>query len=169
MNVLTKLVSMDLAFLQQPPAATVFILLLSTGISLVTSFANLKVVDLDEYRKMMIESSKVRKEMMDAMKSGNQRRISKAQNRQQALMKQQSKMSMNRMKIMLFFMVPFLLIWRVLVGFFGRTTIAYMPFDAPVVGTDLTIGNWYIMCSVTTNIIISRVLGLTFEITPEDS
>lgn len=169
MYLLVSLAAADFSFLQQPPMATVFILVLSATISLVTSLANRRVIDLDEYKNMMIESSHVRQELVAAMKSGNQRRISKAQNKQQELMKAQSKMSMDRMKIMLFFMIPFLLIWQFLGNFFGKTIIAYMPFNAPLFGTKLTIGNWYILCSIATNIIISRVLGLTFEIDPQES
>lgn len=169
MSLISSLVFSDFSFLQQPPMATFFILILSTAISLVTTLANRRVIDLDEYREMMIESSRVREEMMAAMKSGNKRRISKAQNRQQELMRKQSKMSMDRMKIMLFFMIPFILIWQLLNRFFGGVTIAYMPFNAPFLGTNLNIGSWYILCSITTNIIISRALGLTFEIGPEDT
>jgi uncharacterized membrane protein (DUF106 family) len=169
MDLLLSLAAVDFSFLQQPPMATIFILVLSATIGFVTSLANLRVIDLDEYKNMMIESSRVREETMAAMRSGNQRRISKAQKRQQELMKAQSKMSMDRMKIMLFFMIPFLLIWQVLGNFFGKTIIAYVPFNAPFFGTELTIGNWYILCSISTNIIISRVLGLTFEIDPKES
>jgi uncharacterized membrane protein (DUF106 family) len=149
--------------------ATIFILFLSIVISLVTSLANRRIMNLEEYRKMMIESNRVRSEVMEAMRSGNQRRISKAQNRQKELMQAQSKMSMDRMKIMLFFMVPFLIIWQFLGNFFGKNIIAYMPFKAPFLGSELAIGYWYIICSITTNIIISRALGLTFEIDPEES
>lgn len=169
MDMLLSLVAVDFSFLQQPPMATIFILVLSATISLATSIANRRVIDLEEYKKMMIESSHVRQEMMTATKSGNQRRISRAQNRQQELMKAQSKMSMDRMKTMLFFMIPFLLIWQFLGSFFGKTIIAYMPFSAPFWGSELTIGNWYILCSIASNIIISRVLGLTFEIDPKES
>lgn len=169
MGMLLSRVAVDLSFLQQPPMATIFILVLSATISLATSIANRRVIDLEKYKKMMIESSHVRQEMMAATKSGNQRRISKAQNRQQELMKAQSKMSMDRMKIMLFFMIPFLLIWQFLGNFFGKTIIAYVPFSAPFWGSELTIGNWYILCSIASNIIISRVLGLTFEIDPKES
>lgn len=167
-ELLSSFASADLSFLQQPPMATVFILLLSTVLSLATSYANRRSMDIDAYRKMMIESARAREEQMAAIKSGNQRQISKAQNKQQELMKQQQKMSMDRMKITMYFMIPFILIWQVLGNFFGGSVIAYMPFKSPFFGLELTIGNWYILCSISSNIIISRILGITFEIDPKE-
>lgn len=167
MYLLSSLVKVDLSYLQQPPLATIFILGLVTVISLVTSLLTLKATDLD-YRKMMIESSRVRYEMMEAIKSGDQRRISKAQRRQQELMKAQSKMTADRMKITLLTIVPIIIMWQILIRFFRDTTVAYMPFNAPLFGTELKIGGWYIFCSFATSIIFQRILGLTFEIGPND-
>jgi len=161
-------VALDLAFLKEPPEATIFIFFLSLVLGIATSIANRMVMDLDEYRKMTIESHRVRQEMTKAMKSGNQSKIDKAQRRQQQLMSKQSNMTMDRMKISIFFMIPFLLIWRLLGSFFGGVTIAYFPMDVPLIPKDFSVANWYILCSLSTNIIISRILGLTFEVGPED-
>ncbi|MGD2142530.1 MAG: EMC3/TMCO1 family protein [Candidatus Bathyarchaeota archaeon] len=165
----SSLASIQIDFLQQPPWATLFILGLTLVINIAMSFANRRVMDLEAYRRMMIESARVRKEVMEAMKSGNQRRISKAQNRQQELMKQQQQMSMGRLKLTLYFFIPFILIWTVLRNFFGNTIIAYMPFKAPFFNTEMSIGNWYILCSISINIVLSRIMGLTFEIDPDES
>ncbi len=84
-------------------------------------------------------------------------------------MKEQQKASSGRMKRTMYVMIPFLLIWQVLNGFFGRTIIAYMPFNAPYFPEELTIGNWYLLCSISVNIVLSRIIGLTFEIDPDES
>ena len=159
---------LEFSFLQEPPQATYFIMFLSLGLGLATSLVNRMFMNLDEYREMTIESQRVRQELMEAMRSGNQRRIDRAQTRQKQLMSEQNKMTMGRMKISLFFMIPFILIWQVLTRFFGGITIALFPFDVPFIPQNFSVANWYILCSLTFNIIISRVLGLTFEIDPED-
>ncbi len=172
LSLLSHLSELDLAFLQQPPASTLFILVLSTAISLVTSVANRMVIDLDEYKRWTVESHHLRQELMEAMRSGNQRRISRAQRRQQELLKTQQRITMDRMKLMLFFFIPFILIWQLLNRFLsGVLYIALMPFKVPLLapkGT-LSVSTWYIICSVATNIVISRILGLTFEIEPRES
>jgi uncharacterized membrane protein (DUF106 family) len=117
----------------------------------------------------MIESKKVQAEMMEATKTGNQRRIDRAQKKQQELMQIQSKNSMDRMKISLFTFIPLILLWQFIWNFFGGGTIAYFPFDAPYIPKEFNVGNWYIMCSFASNIVISRVFGVTFEIDPAES
>ena len=68
----------------------------------------------------------------------------------------------------IFFMIPFLLIWQLLGSFFGNIIIAYFPFQFPFIPTELSVANWYLLCSFSSSVIISRVLGLTFEIDPEE-
>ena len=169
MSTISSLVSLSLDFLKQPPYATLFILVLTLVVNIVMSYANKRSMDLPAYRKMMVDSSRARKELMDVMKTGNQRKISQAQNKQNELMKEQQKASSGRMKLTLYVMVPFILIWQVLNRFFGRTIIAYMPFNAPFFPEELLIGNWYLLWSLSVNIILSRIIGLTFEIDPDDS
>ena len=166
---LPRLVAAGLDFLKQPPMSTISILALSAVINLIMSLVNRRTMNLDEYRRMMEESHHAQRELMAAMRSGNQRRISRAQRKQQEVSQAQLKMSGDRMKTTLFFMVPLLLLWPVLGNFFGRGIIAYMPFDAPLFGTKLNLVNWYFLCSISTNILFQRVLGFTFEIEPAES
>jgi uncharacterized membrane protein (DUF106 family) len=173
LNMLPALVSQGLDFLKTPPFATYAILGIAIGLGFVTSFVNARMTDLKAYRRMMLDSAKAQHQMMEAAKSGNQRAIDKAQKKQQDVMGQQSKMSMDRLKISLFFMIPFLLIWQLLGSFFVSPTgapiiIAKFPFQFPFIPMDLSVANWYLLCSFASSIIISRVLGLTFEIDPEE-
>jgi uncharacterized membrane protein (DUF106 family) len=165
---LPALVAQGLDFLKTPPFATYAILGIAVALGLLTSFVNARMTDLKSYRKMMLDSAKAQHQMMEAAKTGNQRAIDKAQKKQQEVMGQQSKMSMDRLKISLFFMIPFLLIWQLLGSFFGNIIIAYFPFQFPFIPTELSVANWYLLCSFSSSVIISRVLGLTFEIDPEE-
>jgi uncharacterized membrane protein (DUF106 family) len=168
MNLLSSLASADLSSLQQPPLATILILLMSVAVNVVFGFMGRRSMDIDEYRRITIESRIAQQEVMAAMKSGNQRRISKAQKRQQELSQEQMKISGNRMKASFFFLIPLMILWPILGRFFGDTIIAYMPFKSPFSGLELKMFNWYFLCSITTSIITQRVLGLTFEYGPED-
>jgi uncharacterized membrane protein (DUF106 family) len=165
---LPTIIALELDFLKTPPFATYAILAIAISLGLITSFVNARMTDLKSYRKMMLDSARAQHQMMDAAKSGNQRAIDKAQKKQQEVMGQQSKMSMDRMKISLLFMIPFLLIWQLLGSFFGNIIIAYFPFDFPMVPKELSVANWYLICSFASSVIISRLLGLTFEIDPEE-
>jgi uncharacterized membrane protein (DUF106 family) len=165
---LPTLVALELDFLKTPPMATYAIFVIAVSLGLLTSFVNARMTDLKAYRRMMLDSARAQHQMMEAAKSGNQRAIDKAQKKQQEVMGQQSKMSMDRMKISLFFMIPFLLIWQLLGSFFGNTIIAYFPFQFPFIPLELSVANWYLICSFASSVLISRLLGLTFEIDPEE-
>ncbi len=148
--------------------ATLAIMAISTLLATFTSFIGVRCLDLENYKRLMIESSKARKEVMDATRNGNQRRIEKAQRRQQDLMAQQSKVSMDRMKGSMLFTLPMLLIWPSFGRLFGDTIVAYFPFNFPWIPREFTFIQWYLMCSFSFNIILNRLFGLTFEIDPED-
>ncbi|MDH5201052.1 MAG: EMC3/TMCO1 family protein [Candidatus Bathyarchaeota archaeon] len=167
-DILSVVAAADLSFLQQPPVSTVFILLLTAAINLVMTLASRRTMNLDEYRRMMEEANYAQRELMAAMRSGNQRRISRAQKRQQETSQQQLKSSGGRMKTSIFFIIPLFILWPILRNFFGANIIAYVPFDAPLLGATLSMFNWYFLCSLATNIIFQRVLGLTFEIEPRE-
>ena len=161
-------VLLDLSMYQQPPYATLAIMAISFLLAAFTSFIGVRSLDLEQYKRLMIESSRARKEFMDATRSGNQRRIDKAQKRQNDLMQQQSKMSMDRMRSSMLFTIPLLLIWPSLGRFFGDTIVAHFPFDFPWIPREFSFIQWYLLCSFTMNVLLNRVFGLTFEIDPED-
>ena len=159
---------LDLSMYKQPPYATLAIMGISLLLATFTSFIGVRSLDLEQYKRLMIESSKARKELMDATRSGNQRRIDKAQKRQNDLMQQQSKMSMDRMRSSMLFTVPLILVWPSLGSFFGDTIVAHFPFDFPRIPREFSFIQWYLLCSFTMNVILNRLFGLTFEIDPED-
>ncbi len=162
---LLALIALELDFLKTPPFATYSILVIAVGLGLITSFVNARMTDLSAYRRMMLESAKAQHQMMEAAKSGNQRAIDKAQKKQKDVMGQQSKMSMDRMKISLFFMIPFLLIWQLLGSFFGNVIIAYFPFEFIFIPQELSVANWYILCSFASSVCLTSGRGSTWPTT----
>jgi uncharacterized membrane protein (DUF106 family) len=161
-------IAIDFNVFASPPNATYAIMGIALALGIATSLIGVRSMDLDAYRKLTIESSKIRKELMDATRSGNQRRMAKAQKRQQDLMAQQSKISMDRMKSSLFFTIPLLFMWRPMSEFFSGTVVAYFPLSLPWVPIEFKFIHWYILCSIGFNVVLNRLFGLSFEIDPED-
>jgi uncharacterized membrane protein (DUF106 family) len=161
-------VALELAQFKDPPMATLAIMAISLTLALSTSIIGARSIDLEENRRLMIASSRARKEMMDATRSGNQRRIDKAQRRQQELLQQQTAMTNSRMRSSMLFTLPMLLIWRPLGDFFSGTVVAHFPFNFPYIPLELSFFQWYLLCSFSLNTIMNRLFGLTFEIDPED-
>jgi uncharacterized membrane protein (DUF106 family) len=163
------LASLDLSFVQQPPNATIFILALTALLNLITSLISRYTTDLTEYRRIMEESQYARQELMSAMKTENKRKIARAQKKQQDINQKQLQMSSSRMKTMMLVTLPVLLLWPTLGNLYGNTLVAFMPFNAPWVGTKLYFVNWYVLTSITSNIIFQRIFKITFEIDPKET
>jgi uncharacterized membrane protein (DUF106 family) len=166
---LPALVAQSLDFLKDPPASTLFLMVLAFVVSALTTYVSKRSMNVDEYRRSMEESSHAQQELMAAMRSGNQRRIQKAQQRQKDSQQAQMKNSNAQMKTSMYTMIPLLIMWQILGGFYGRSAgVAWMPFD-PILwrGTKLNYITWYIICSFTASIIMRRVFGLSFEIEPK--
>lgn len=163
---LAPLVGLSLDALKVMPNSTIFVFLLSVAINLVMSLANRMFINIEEYREWTIKSTMLRRELMEAVRSGNKRLVNKLQKEQDEMMKVQSKMTQQRLKINLFFFIPLIALWQVLTPLYGKNPVALVPFNAPFFAPRglWNFGAWYIFSSLTANILLSRLLGLTFEI-----
>ena len=81
---LPTLVAQSMDFLKEPPVSTIFLMVLAFTVSALTTYISKRSMNVKEYRKSMEESSHAQQELIVAMKSGNQRRIQKAQQQQKA-------------------------------------------------------------------------------------
>lgn len=158
------LVKLELEALKAMPISTIFIFLLSLTINIVTSYANRRFTNIEEQREWTIKSNQVRRDLMKALQGGNKRLAEKLQKEQSELTKAQSKITMQRLKLQLFFIVPLLALWQLLGPFYGQSVVAIMPFDAPFMGTELNLFWWYFFSAMASSVLTSRLFGLTFEV-----
>ncbi len=168
-DLLTGLVAQSLDFLKDPPASTIFLMVLAFVVSAITTYITTKTMNVEEYRKSMEESSHAQQELMAALKSGNQRRTQKAQKRQKEAQQIQMKHSNAQSKSTMYTIIPIMIMWWILGGFYGRSLgVAWMPFD-PILwsGRKLNYATWYVICSFTASLIMRRLFGISFEIEPE--
>jgi len=161
-------VSNNIPFLLEPPLSAVSIATLSMILSTISSLLSRRSMDVGKYREMMIESRKIQRESMNSMKSGNEKRAKKAQERQQRLMVQQNELNQKKMRNSLFLNLPMMLLWPSLRSLFEGQVIAILPFDFPFLSRELGFSYWYFFCSMASSVIINRLFGMTFEIEPEE-
>jgi len=144
----------------QMPSSTLFTIGVATIMALISSTAAKLLVDYDMVRSTMKEVQAWQKELNAARKAKDDQTISKLMKKQQAMMKQQSRASMEQMKVTAVTFVPFLIIWYTLNAVLGPHPIAYAPFPLPFVGTTLTFFTWYLICSFSMNLPLMRVFGI---------
>ena len=146
------------------PASTLFTLMVAGVLALITNASNRFLVDVKRAAVVTKEVNAWRKEFEQARKSNNKKLLAQLTKKQQAMMKLQSKVAFDRMKVSFIFIIPFWLVWIVLSGSFGQAVVAYSPIEIPFTGANLSFFYWYLICSFTISLPLSRILGVN----PED-
>jgi uncharacterized membrane protein (DUF106 family) len=134
-------------------------MLLSFAISLTNRLlTNKKQVD-----KWKREISAWNAEFKKARKSGDKKLLAKVQKQQPAILKLQSRMMWQSMKVFLIFSIPIFLMWQVLSGFYGSNVVARVPMSNVFgynIGGELPFFWWYLLCSYLFGFLFSRFFGL---------
>jgi uncharacterized membrane protein (DUF106 family) len=153
--------------LQSIPNSTIFIFLLATAISLLTSLVNRLLSNPKQTKAVRKEVSEWSSELRKAQKEGDKKTAEKLMKKQKQIMQLQSKMMWQSMKVTLIFFVPLLIIWQVLGQFYianGKpVSVAYFPgFGAtlPLPFFNISLIWWYLLCSLFFGTIFTHVFGI---------
>jgi len=150
----------------QMPSSTLFTVCVATIMALISSTAAKLLVDYDMVRSTMKEVQAWQKEINAAKKAKDDQTYSKLMKKSQAMMKQQSRASMEQMKVTAVTFVPFLIVWYTLNAVLGPHPVAYAPFPLPFLstvtslGVPLTFFYWYLLCSFSVNLPLMRIFGI---------
>jgi len=147
------------------PASTLLILTIAGVLALMTTAANRLLVDVKRAAAVTKEVNAWRKEFNKARKSNDKKLLAQLTKKQQAMMKLQSKVAFDRMKVSFIFLIPFWAVWIVLSGSFGEIVVAHSPIQIPFAGANLSFFYWYLICSFTISLPLSRMFGIN----PEDT
>lgn len=142
------------------PQSTFFTIGIALVLGLTSSTAAKLLVDYNMVRNAMKEVQVWRKEMDQAKKANDEQTLQKLMKKSQAMMKLQSRASMEQFKVTAVTFVPFLLLWYLLSAVFGRHIVAIAPFALPIVGTQLNFISWYFLSSFAVNFPIMRIFGI---------
>ena len=146
------------------PASTLMTLAIAGTLAVISTAANRLLVDVKHVAQVTREVNAWRKEFEKARKSNDKQLLAKVTKKQQAMMKLQSRVAFDRMKVSFVFILPFWAVWIVLSSFFGEHVVAFSPIQIPFVGTNLTFFYWYLICSFTISLPLTRISGVN----PED-
>ncbi len=156
-------------FLKLIPFSTIFIFLLAATISFSTSLVNRLLTNPEKSKAWRKEISEWNTELREAKRSEDKKRTEKLMKKQQYILKLQSKMMWQSMKVMLLFFVPLILMWQFLGGFYQNTPIAFFPGSAdasgvitiPLIGMQFSsLMWWYVLCSFLSGTVFSHLFGL---------
>jgi uncharacterized membrane protein (DUF106 family) len=146
------------------PESTLLTLAVAGVLAVVSTSANRLLVDVKRAAAVTKEVNAWRKEFNEARKSNDKKLLAKLTKKQEAMMKLQSKVAFDRMKVSFIFIVPFWIIWIIMSSFFGGAVVAHSPIPIPFAGTNLGFFYWYLICSFTISLPLTRLFGVN----PED-
>lgn len=151
---------MPLDILNSIPNSTFFILLMAFGVSLATSATNRLLTNREQLRDWNKEISQWRSESMKAARSGDKKLMAKVKKQEKHVMQLQSKMMWQSMKTSLFWMVPLLLLWYVVLPQLIEVgkIVAFLPWIGPTLQLNVIL--WYLLCSFLAGIVFNRLFGL---------
>jgi len=153
--------------LQQIPYSTLFILGIAALVSLLTTLVNRLISNPQKSKEQRKEVTEWNKELREAQRAKDKKTIEKLMKKQQYIMKMQTKMMWSSMKVSLLFIVPLLLMWQFLGGFYTKDGLPIAVAIFPGIGADLPLPMfsasliwWYLLCSLFFGTTFSHVFGL---------
>ena len=163
------------------PSSAIFILLVSVSMTLVSIWATHKFTDTEKLKSDMEEVKQWREKFNEARRTGDPQLLQEVTDSQSRMMALQGSMMSARCKPMLFYYIPFIIIFGILNALYTpagiQTVVAVLPFNAQnsvfgfidgfmgqnVVGSGfgLWFFPWYLLCSLGLGNLIRKASGLS--------
>jgi uncharacterized membrane protein (DUF106 family) len=150
--------------LQKIPYSTFFIFSTALLVALLTTWVNRLLTDPEKAKAARKEVNEWNRELREAQRKKDKKTIEKLMKKQKYVMQLQTKMMWQSMKVSLLFLIPLLLMWQILGGFFSGLSIAYFPGigpNLPIPIFSYSLIWWYLLCSLLFGTTFSHVFGLT--------
>lgn len=114
-------------FTPSAPGATISLTIISLAISLTFSLANRLLVNQKQLMEWRREFTKWSSKLSEAKRTGNKKLLAKLKRKEPQMLKLQSKMTFQSLKVSFLFMIPLLILWQVLYMIFPSPQIAFLP------------------------------------------
>jgi len=163
----------------QPPYSAIFILFVSVGLALITSWATMRFSNVEQMKENMQEISEWRKKLDVARKTMDPMLLQEVQDQQSRIMRLNADMMSSRCKPMCIYYIPFILIFGILNALYAGIPVAILPFNAqkllpfidPMLGINIAGGGfglwfwpWYLLSSLGLGNLIRKFLGVGVEL-----
>jgi len=155
------------------PMHTLLVAFTAIILNLISNVATRLLTDVGRARRIRAEVRAFRKELKQAMLAKDKAKVEKLRKKEKQMMSLEMKVSMQRMKPMLFFWIPFIIIYYLLAMSlpYGYNTVVAMS-PVPIVPYSLSpfeltpyIGLiwWYLISSLSFSGIITKLLGTSLD------
>jgi len=134
-------------------------------LNIISNVATRLLTDVERARRIRAEVRAFRKELRQATLAKDKAKLDKLKKKEKLMMKEEMKISTQRMKPMLLFWIPFIIIYYLLASFIGgyNTIVAISPISLPIIGTEIGLIWWYLISSLAFSAIITKLLGTSLD------
>lgn len=143
-----------------PPWATVFILILSLGLSLMALVIQRLMINVKGLKARQLEISKYDREKLKATRAGDKRTLAKLKRDELRINKLRMQNTKEQFKTMPVLFIPFILIFWIFSALYGDKVVAVLPVSLPLMGSQLSFFWWYFITYSAVNLPLSRVFGV---------
>jgi len=154
------------------PDSTALLTLTAVGFALLSNLLTRRFVDLKSERRIKSEINEWNAALKAAIKAGDKNQEEKLRKKEQSIAKMRLKMSGARSRVALYTIVPFFLIYYLVLSFVGSDPAAFSPFYIPYImsptapagiaiqaGTfAVTSFGWYLISSFSFSGLMTRIL-----------
>ena len=109
------------------PGATISIMLVSLIVSLTLSLANRLLINQKQLMEWRREFTEWSSKLNEAKRTGNKKLLAKLKKKEPQMLKLQSKMTFQTLKVSFLFMIPLFILWQVLYSIYPNPQIAFLP------------------------------------------
>lgn len=159
-------------WLLEPPGSTIFILCISMLVMFITSLSNRVLINQEQIKawkreidQMKHEIGKMQQQSKKAKGADDKKLLERIKRKQLEMMRLQSKMSWQSMKVFPISLICFIIVWYLLLtpSYWGKV-VAYLPgvgavVHLPILGNIPSLFWWYALCSMLFSSVFSRLFG----------
>ncbi|MHA1410151.1 MAG: EMC3/TMCO1 family protein [Candidatus Odinarchaeia archaeon] len=166
--------------IQFPPGSAFFILGIALIAGVITQLITKLITDTEQLKRYTKQTRLHKEAKKKAEEEGNVKKLIQLKRKDKYIQKISTKMAKERLKPLLFTIVPLFILFFILSGFFqtsgGPILVAYTPFSlegiplignligkADAIGYGLYFAFWYIIVNVAFSTVISRAFGTSGE------
>jgi len=141
-------------------------------LNIISNVATRLLTDVGRARRIRAEVRAFRRDLRQAMQTKDKAKLEKLKKKEKLMMKEEMKISTQRMKPLILFWIPFIVIYYLLAAFIGGYDAVVAISPIPIIPISLSpfilvkeIGLiwWYLISSLAFSAIITKLLGTSLD------
>jgi len=141
---------------------TIFTILIAAAVTLTMTLMRVKLIDQEKISAWQREVSRWEAERERAKKTGDKKLMAKVKKQELHINQLKSRLASQMGKSLIIMFIPIIilmLLWPVLIGFYGNDPVAFVP-GLPWSGDiEIPFWIWYMVCSYFVSTVTSKIFG----------